>query len=221
MCVLSFIANTLSANKDAIEALKNLCEVVAIGIGGIWTYYFFVLKRQRFPRATLEQKILHWPVCDGKIALRVTVTIRNCGEVLLKLDNGFTWVQCVKPLSKDFEDEIKSGADLVREKETEIQWPLIGERNYFLSQKMEVEPGESDEVISDIVIDSYAEKLLIYSHIQNESKKGMTWLDKINSNGVGEVADDTRASGGGMGWNVSTLVILSDQKRERTKEHYE
>jgi hypothetical protein len=206
MCIFQF----LSDHKDAFEALKNLAEILAIIIGAIWTLYFFSLKRQKYPRAKLEQKAHWWLLTEGKIAVRVTVTIHNKGEVLLKLASGFTWVQQVKPLLKDFKDTLISGGDPVKDNETEIQWPLSGERHYFKCGKMEIEPGENDEVYSDFVIDSQAEKLLIYSHIENETKSVMNWLKILNAGKID-------SAGGGIGWNVSTLVDLSEQHNGNRK----
>jgi hypothetical protein len=207
MCFLSFILSFFARHKDAFEALKNVAEIVAIIIGAIWTYYFFVIKREKYPRAKLEQNILWWPVTEGKIAVRVTVTIHNNGEVLLKLTNGYTYLQQVKPLLPETETFIKEGKDLVKVNETEIQWPMLGkQREHFKLGMMEIEPDENDEVNSDFVIDMPVESILVYSHIENEAKHGMSLVEKLASNGVG--TGENNKTGGGIGWNISTLVEL-------------
>jgi hypothetical protein len=207
MCILSFIFQFLSDHKDAFEALKNLFEVVAIIVGGVWTYQIFILKRGKYPRAKLEQNILSWPPTEGKKAIRVILTIHNCGDILLKLTSGFTWVQQVKPLPQEFDEMLKTESDPVKENETEIRWPFLAERSYFKSAKMEIEPGENDEVISDFIVDSKLEKILVYSHIENEAKKIFYETENPNRNSA-ESAEKT--SGGGIGWNISTLFDFSE-----------
>jgi hypothetical protein len=217
MCILATIFQFFSNHKDAFEALKDLFEVVAIIVGGIWTYQIFILRRGKYPRAKLEQKVLCWPVAAGKIAVRVTVTIHNTGEVLLKLASGFTWLQQVKPLLPDFEEILKTRRDPVKDDETEVQWPLLGERYYFRCSKMEIEPGESDDVNSDFVIDSPAETLLIYSHIENETKSAVNCLNKSNLEKIERAENTKECPRGGIGWNVSTVVELSERHNGKSK----
>jgi hypothetical protein len=209
MCVLASILNFLATNKDAFETLKNVSEIIALIVGGFWTYQIFILKRGKHPRAKLEQQIMCWPLVNGKRAIRVIITIQNSGEILLKLSEGFTWIQQIEPLQAEFEGAIKCGNNFLKEGETEIQWPLIGECNYSKKGKMEIEPGEDDQIICDFVIDSSIKRVLIYSHIENETKKVMTWLEKIKTDNVAE--DEKKITGDGIGWNVSTLFDFSEQ----------
>ena len=158
----------------------------------------------------LEQQVLWWLLPHGKRAIRVIVTINNCSEVLLKLSEGFTWIQQIEPLLPQFDETLKIGTDPVKKNETEIEWPLIAERDFFKQGKMEIEPAENDQIICDFIIESAVKKILIYSHIENESKTTMSWLDKLNTDDVSK--DEEKTVGAGIGWNVSTIFDFSEQQ---------
>jgi hypothetical protein len=97
--------------------------------------------------------------------------------VLLPVSKGFTWVQQVKPWQAEFLEAVEKGDSPLVHGETEVRWPILDEGKFTFSGQKELEPGESDELNLDFVIDKSAEELLIYSHVDNDKKPGrnMGW----------------------------------------------
>lgn len=163
----------LSDIKDAAEALSAFFTAIAFVVGGIWAYMLFVRQRQRYPRATLEQRVVHKRVDERRVLLRVSVTVSNQGDVLLSLASGFVRVQQMVPWPSEFVDAIEKGEDPVRAGETEVEWPLLGERYLtFEESEREVEPGEPDEFHFDFVIGGGVQTVLVYTYISNQHKRG-------------------------------------------------
>ncbi len=99
---------------EVLEGLAHLFTVVAIVVGGIWTYLLFVRTRQRYPRANLTHRITHRKVSDDHMLLRVGLTVVNQGEVLLTLGAGETWVQRMVPWPDELIARIEEGGDPIR-----------------------------------------------------------------------------------------------------------
>jgi hypothetical protein len=163
----------LNTVKDLFDIAQALATVIAIGVGGAWSYLLFVRTRQKYPRAKLEHKITHRNIPDGKILLHVGVTISNEGDVLLSLISTQTRIQKVLPVADHILDSIKKGEDPVEEGKTEIEWPLIGSsrKSEWEEGQREIEPGESDELIYDFIIDSGIQTVEVYTYVKNASKK--------------------------------------------------
>lgn len=168
---------SLKANKEALEALESFCTIIAIIAGGFWALAHFYRRRERFPRARFEQDVVSWEISEQHRVVRVKLTIHNHGEVLLPVSNGFTWIQQVKPWPPELLAAIAAGKSPLVDEETEVRWPLMDERKFAFSGQKELEPGESDELNLDFVIDKSAEEILIYSHVDNDKKLGrnMGW----------------------------------------------
>ncbi len=164
---------SLTELKDAMEALSAFFTVVAIVVGGTWTYLLFVRGRQKYPRATLEHNVMHKHINEHKVLLRVTLTVSNQSDVLLSLVSGFTRVQRMLPWPPEFLDAIEEGKDPVEAGETEVEWPLLQERFLtFAESGREIEPGEPDEFHFDFEINGSVETVLVYTYIKNEKKRG-------------------------------------------------
>jgi hypothetical protein len=145
------LLNFLKDYKDAFAAIQSLGTVVAVVIGGWWAWMTFRRRRLRFPRANIRHAICAWQACPKSWHLHVTVSIRNEGEVLLRVDKGCTWAQLIDPYPDEVLALINSRKDPVAFDATEVEWPLIGAKRVFdLVPAHEIEPGESDEFHSDI-----------------------------------------------------------------------
>ncbi len=159
--------------KDVVETIESLVTTLALIVGGIWTYILFVKHRQKFPKANLTTEVFQVSISDKKTLVHVIVTISNIGEVLLKLNNWEIRLLQILPLWEPLLSKIKSEDDLVKEGETEIEWPLIGLREFNRKKvNIELEPGEKEQLHSDFIIDSALQLVQIYTFIQNNSKSG-------------------------------------------------
>jgi hypothetical protein len=154
-----------------IGALKDAATVMAVVMGGIWTYFLFRWRRLRYPRLNVQHKICHWSA-SGQVLLHVGVETKSVGEVILKLESILVRVQQLMPLPDSVVDAMTAGEDPVPENHSEVSWQLITERRCdWKKEPREIEPGEIEEHPFDFVIPADVEKIQVYSHIDNARKR--------------------------------------------------
>lgn len=168
-CITS-ILDFLSKNKDAFASIESIAKIVGIALAGIWTYMLFVKKRERFPRADLKHRIEFWDISEEERLVRVVVVIKNESDVLLRLFEGRTWIQQMKPWPIEAIESFKNRSEKADDNSAEIPWLLIAEKNH--SQEREIEPKESDEISIDFIIHKHFEQILVYSFFENSLKPG-------------------------------------------------
>lgn len=164
---------TLEKLKDIADIAQSISTVLAVLVGGWWTYRLFVKKRQDYPRATITHSVIHKPLATGHYLLHVAINVKNTGEILLRLASGFTRVQQVLPPPKEFLEAVQRRDDPVKQGDTEYPWPLIVQRNFeWEKSPRELEPAEEEEIHCDFVVDAEATTLEIYSYFKNKEKPG-------------------------------------------------
>ncbi len=158
--------------KDIAAIVKDSVTVVAIGVGGAWTYLLFIRRRQKYPRAKITHDIMHRSLTTQKTLLRIAVTISNSGDVLLSLVSEIIRIQQILPPPSEVLHSIAHEQDLVREGQREALWPSIGSRRLtWAAGKFEIEPGESDELHHDFVIDADVQTIKVYTYFTNLTKR--------------------------------------------------
>lgn len=169
---MTFLAWLQDARSLAVlQWIQGIVTVLAVVVGGVWAYILFVRRRQRYPRANITQDLLHLDLADGKRLLRVTVRIKNEGEVLLSLASGFCRVQQLLPSSDDLANAL---AALPNDRcvDSEVAWPQLAERRVeFRRGEREIEPGESDELCFDFIVDADVEVVSAYTYLKNVEKR--------------------------------------------------
>ena len=76
------------------------------------------------------------------------------------------------PCSDDLYEALSERDDDDEHCEPEAGWPLLNEsRLRFGKGKREIEPGETDEVHFDFVLDSDVQIIVVYSYFKNVTKK--------------------------------------------------
>ena len=159
--------------KDIAAAVESAVTALAIVIAGVWTYMLFIKGRDRYPRAAIKHDIGQAEVSPNKRLIHAAATIRNNGKVLVHLHRAATWVQQVTPLAQSLKDAIDQDQDPVKEGASEIEWPLIEERNWSWDRKQaEIEPGESETLVADFIVDADVRVVAVYTFVKNASKKG-------------------------------------------------
>jgi hypothetical protein len=180
----------LAGYKDGLSALETICKIAALIIGGIWAWKGFIRNRLRFPSATLEHMITSW-TDENKTFLHVTVRISNTGNILIKLAKGKTWIEKLTPLPSKVKDSVRTGNMPIQTGKHEINWSLIAKHELMSSDRIEIEPKETDELHFDFVIDKKIMRALIYTHLENQTKG----LRKK------------------IGWNLSSIYAIDRDKK--------
>jgi hypothetical protein len=134
--------------KEAIDVLQGLVTIVAVFVGGFWTYDVFIKERRNYPHANIEHKISHLALSDRQNLLLVGLELTNTGSSLLRVRQQIIRIQQILP-ALECEDnktcaptELKEAAGNIQRKQDRFSWPLIAERVVTLSPAAEIEPGE-------------------------------------------------------------------------------
>ncbi len=158
--------------KELIEVVASGLTLLAIVVGGTWSYLLFIRTRQKYPSANINQEITYRRITPDRIWIRVTVTLQNTGKVLLSLVSGLTWVQQVLPLDTEIREKIDKLEDPVLKHESQIRWPLAEPAKELLWKKgeHEIEPSETDQVYFDFIVDSEIRTIVVYTYFSNVKK---------------------------------------------------
>lgn len=166
----------MSQIEQIVRIARDAATVIALIVGGAWTYWLFVQDRQKYPRATIRHRIRHWRIGEGKILLHVDVVMRNTGNVLISIVESRTTVQQVLPVSEDIRQTIRAGGDLIQDGQSDVEWPTIGDIQLrYPKDECEIEPSESQEIEHDFILGDDVRTVQVYSHVRNVRKKDLSW----------------------------------------------
>ena len=168
----------LSQVEQMVRIARDAATVIALIVGGAWTYWLFVQNRQKYPRATIGHRIRHWRLGEGRILLHVDVTMRNTGNVLISIVESRTTVQQVLPVSEAIGQTIRDGGDLIQEGQSDVEWPTIGNiQLQYPKDECEIEPSESQGIEHDFILGDDVRTVQVYSYVMNEKKrrKKLSW----------------------------------------------
>lgn len=157
------------------SALANLATIVALIVGGYWTWRRFFRQRTEKPRATLSYRASHRPLTDQDDLLWVSVRAENTGSVLLKVRELRCEVQQVVPLASETVEKLEARELINERNEADLECIRCYEPTWEPGQ-VEIEPGESDIFDFDFVVSKPVETILIYAHLPNaERDDGIGW----------------------------------------------
>lgn len=156
--------------RDSLGSIEAILKSAGILAAGVWAFWHFWLKRERYPRGALEHRVQFSSYSTDEWHLRVNLRIKNDSAVLMRVLDGYTWVQQMQPWPEDAVNELKEKSKAPAKAPCEVRWLLIGEKCH--NKEREVEPGEIDEVAMDFFINKYYKQILVYSFIENSAKPG-------------------------------------------------
>lgn len=148
----------------------NVATVLALGVGGWWTYSRFFKNRSGKPKAALSHSVEDRRLTNNDLLVRVVLRLENTGSVLLPVERMRCEVSQVDPPSPDALERLsrrelitdEHAADLDCIRCYEVQRP---------KGEIRIEPGESDVFPFDFVVPADVRTISIYSHIGNSSEK--------------------------------------------------
>ncbi len=172
----------LSDSKDSFASVETIVKIIGILVAAGWAVLHFRLKREKYPRCALDQRVQKMEYSDGEWHLRVSLRIENKSNVLMKVNEGHTWVQQLRPVPDSAVSEFRERAKKPETAKYEAKWPLIAEASH--NKEMEFEPGESSDVAMDFFVNKYFKQVIVYSFIKNNAKKakGIGWTTSTTVN---------------------------------------
>ncbi|MDX1435944.1 MAG: hypothetical protein R3335_03980 [Anaerolineales bacterium] len=114
--------------ESYVNILAGITTMIAIAVGGYWSWRVFVRTRQKYPRAVLSHQISHLPLSPGKKLVHVDLTIENTGDVIITIASWAVWIQQVLPLDLT-EDEINAFVHEAKSSgqgDLELPWYQLG-----------------------------------------------------------------------------------------------
>lgn len=158
---LSQLLNSLSQLKTFIEIIQGMLTCIALFSGGVWTYYTFIYKREKVPRAVVESSIESCLISD-EIYLCVSLVIRNVGSTLISIKETYVRIQQILPCDgyEPAYHPITSSA--------EFGWPTIARNEQkFPKRTLEIEPSENHQFLFEFLLPTNLVLTKIYSHVQD------------------------------------------------------
>lgn len=166
--------------RNGTPIAQELAAFAAIIVGASWAYIAFVRNRQKYPRANTSMTIQELPLPNGSILLKVINEIENIGNVLLSVN----YISCSVYQVMPWPSEEVIWNSVMIEKQTEIDYKYKGEGNDgdgwpclrfrdmpYGKDNFELEPGEKDNIIFDMVVKRGASLVRIYTYVQNVRKR--------------------------------------------------
>jgi hypothetical protein len=164
----------LSYIKDIVTIIQSLFTMLALSIGGFWSYLIFVRKRQRYPRAKIEHQVAQRFASEDATLLCIDVIISNVGDVLLSLVKEEFEVRQVLPPKADFLQLLNSSQIVPSRRVELVDWPLLfsSEEDWEQEKRVvEVEPGESGRFPFMLLVRAEVKTIYINSFFRNTKKR--------------------------------------------------
>lgn len=154
-----------------------IAGIIAMIVAGFWTYNLFVKRRQTKPRAELAQDVCVHRLPNGKLLVHIELRVKNIGEVLLEIRGVRTRILQVLPFTDDLRDGLDAGFDpTIKDDEPEIRWATLQEWDRSFDARdhpCQIEPGETDELHFDAIVEADITRLQVHSHVRNFDVRGV------------------------------------------------
>jgi len=170
--------NCIRKWKDSVAIAESLFTIGAIIVGGFWTYHLFIQQRQSDPRLEITQKISHVRLSDQNKMLVVDETLKNTGTVQLRIRKGGIRIVQVLPLPPIAQKKIQDRSSVLdsdKNKNGDI-WNILQERQLtWPDGDLVIEPGESDELHNEFILQSNIDAVTVVSYIYNPQAENLAW----------------------------------------------
>lgn len=162
-----------TSTKDRIDILQSITTIIAVIIGGFWTYDVFIKERRNVPHANIEHRISHLTLAKNAHLLRVGIELSNAGGSMMGISQSIVRVQQILPQVSCAGDpcavnQLKIAATEIDRKEDRFAWPLIAERN--VTTRIEIEPGEKQSLDYEFVVPATTKAVRVYTYFKNDQK---------------------------------------------------
>src|SRR5690349_23009918 len=172
----------LGGYKDQIASVQSLITIIAIFVGGFWSYRVFIQERQSHPRLEIEHKIQHWKISSDQILLSVNEILTNTGPVKVDLRGGTIRVIQVMPLPQPVANDLRDVQSKTRHSkaqpsilEPKVWDVLVDSPRKWKRDKVVIEPGENDVVPNEFIIPANIQVVAVYSYITNPDDPKLGW----------------------------------------------
>ena len=177
------IGKTEFVELPSVETLEqasalgaNVATVIALGVGGWWTYSRFFKNRTGKPKASMSHSVEDRRLTDDDLLMRVVIKLENTGSVLLPIERLRCEISQVHPPAPEALERLNKCELITDEHLADLGCIRCYEEDRKEGE-VRIEPGETDIFPFDFVIPSDIHTISIYAHIGNsaERKKEIGW----------------------------------------------
>jgi hypothetical protein len=148
----------LQTYADGINALLAV-------IGAFIALYWWFCKRDRKPRAVLHLEMTDVLIEGSKHYIHVEIILNNVGKVKLKTESGMLWIRQITPLLDP--DKITNDPLFARTPNGKsFETPYLIKKDAIKIDN-EFEPGESESIYCDEILDKGPQSILIYAFVRD------------------------------------------------------
>ena len=164
--ILIPVGHFLVSIFNNIEKVAS-CFTIAAIIAGLWWFY---KRREKAPRANIEHTVKFINLGNKTTYVGVTVKIQNTGNVVIqpKIAEDTTSEVVIEELKPYLANSIESD-DLL----PTYKLGLLGGRAF--PPGICVEPGASQSLLFEFIIQNKTKALRVYSHLDNDYNNGEAW----------------------------------------------
>ena len=206
--------NTLEFDiVSIISAIKETITILAIIIGGIWTYHLFILRRHQHQKLEIYHDLTEVPLNKFNKLLSIVVIIKNTGEVAISIGNVILKLSQILPLIKplrvclDNDGDLKEfllktlGSNEKKWPKEKIAWPELG----FLKSAGNhwIEPGNSQKIAFDFIVNHSVKTIRIESSFEN---------NQINKSILPEIFSTNNTQTNPYFWNNVSIHTFNKEK---------
>lgn len=154
----------------------NVATVIALGVGGWWTYSRFFKNRTGKPKAAISHSAEDRRLTDTDVLVRVVIRLENTGTVLLPIERLRCEISQVDPPAPATLERLMERKLINKENLADLGCIRCYEEDRTEGD-VRIEPGEADIFPFEFVVSSEISTISIYAHIGNsaEKKKEIGW----------------------------------------------
>ncbi len=131
----------------------------AAALGILAAAYWFLVRRETFPRAVLDVRVFDHPLTARLLLVTAIARIKNVGQRTFVAKSAVGRIQQIVPLTAPI--------DHFHQENGEIHWLQLDDDRRVDLKDCHIEPGEDDEIVFDFTIDRCVQVVRIYIHINN------------------------------------------------------
>jgi hypothetical protein len=160
--------------KDAASTAQSVVTILALIIGGVWTYTLFIKQRTDKPRLRSTLNLQVAPFRNHQRLLVVDLSVLNAGNTLIELDQGMIAIKQVVPVPAEA-DAYTQEPIAIHPQSDGVHFKSGLTDSTPLDGKLQLEPGEMEQIHTELIIPCSVQVAEISSFLTNKSLGGTGW----------------------------------------------
>lgn len=163
--------NKLDKTIKVFNLLQKIIAIIAIVIGGLWTYKLFILHREAYPKANISYHIEERKLSAEYNYIQIIVKIENSGNTVLRILKGEVRICDISFPNNTIEKQLKEYDKIMYFDERTFKWRCFQIiKMKWEKGEIEIEPKEADELDFEFIVPSKYKVIKIFSWFTNMEK---------------------------------------------------